>query len=86
MLRNLTALQVLLQDSIDVCSLCLISPSNFADAQAPSNSGHPAPGSLLAANEIFPEGAQALHPLVSAAPLALDCLFLLAQQQRGLVR
>lgn len=70
MLRNLTALQVLLKDSIDVCSLCLSSPSNFSAAQARSDSGHPAPGSLPpAAHEIVPAGAQALHALVSAAPL-----------------
>lgn len=39
MLRNLIALQVLLKDSIDVCSLRLSSPSNFSDTQALSDSG-----------------------------------------------
>lgn len=68
-LRNRTALQVLLKDSIDVCSLSQLSFS-LSDARTLSDSGRPAPGSLpLAADEIFPAGAQALRPLVSAAPL-----------------
>lgn len=58
-LRNLTALQVLLKDSTDVCSLCLLAPSNSSDARALSDSGHPALGRFpLAANETFPAGVR----------------------------
>lgn len=49
-----------------------------------SDSGHPAPGSLPpAANGIFPAGAQALHPLVSAAPLAPRLSFLVGSTTEG---
>lgn len=84
MLRNLTALQVLLKDSTAVCSLCLSSPSNFSAAQARSDSGHPAPGSLPpAAREIVPAGAQALHALVSAAPLPPGLSFPIGSTTEG---
>lgn len=70
MLRNLTAFQVLLNDSIDVLPPSSLLPT--LQMHTLCWLGHPAARSLpLAAGEIFPAGAQALHPPVSAALLAL---------------
>lgn len=82
MLRNLIALKVLLKDSIDVCSPRLISPSNSQTHEL-SDSGYPAPGSLLlGASEIPPVGAQAPRPLVQQ-PLWPKIVFLVGSTIEG---
>lgn len=86
LLRNLIALQVLLQDSTDVCSLSDLSLQLFRHTNSvwlrpPGTGSHP-----LAANEVLPAGAQAPRPPVSAAPLSPSLFFLVGgTAQRGWV-